>query len=171
VSNNHYLIRYGSTGLILLKHYLVEGTTVNFSEEDESPQVICSYFSLDNGATVQHISGMGPKNNEVQVPGDFVNLQEGIESGVYGRQRRVNVLKAGYTVCLLSSLRCPISTKLVDSNYILPAHTKAVVLYGECVFEDKDRSLVANRYNMILERPYDLKLTGSGKLMVINIEV
>jgi hypothetical protein len=113
---------------------------------------------------------MGPKNSDMQVPGDFVNLQEGIESGVYGRHRRVNVLKAGYTVCLLSSLKRTISTKMVDSDCILPARTKAVVLYGKCVFEDKGTILAANRYNMIHDRPYDLKLTGPGKLMVINIE-
>jgi len=170
VSNNHYLIRYGNTGLILLKHYLVEGTTVVFSEADTAPQVICSYFSIDDGATVQHVSGMGPKNNDMQVPGDLVILQEGIDSGVYERERRVNILKAGYTVCLLSSLKRTISTKIVDSDCILPAHTKAVVLYDQCVFEDKSTILVANRYNMIHDRPYDLKLTGPGKLMVINIE-
>lgn len=168
-SEYHYFFRYDKTGLLLLKHYLIEGTQVDFSE-DNTAEIIASHWPTENGATFRMLRGMKAKDGEIYGPGDILDLQGGIITGQYEKERWVEVIKSGYTLCLMSTIKTRIETSLVDcSDFVLPPNTKAIPMSGEVVFWDQNMLKVASKYNLILERPYSLQLNGTGKLMLINI--
>lgn len=155
---------------MLLKHYVLEGTLVDFWE-DNSWEVLCSHWPTNGGATFRMSKGMNAKEGEVYGPGDILDLQAGILTGHYEKKRWVEVIKSGYTLCLMSNLNCRAKTRIVDStNFVLPLNTRAIPLENTVYFNDQGVDKAANQYNLILDRPYPLQLVGTGKIMVINIE-
>lgn len=167
--NTNLILRYNQTGLILLKHFLLEGTSHCFWEVGN--EAICTYFPSDDGIACTLTEGTGDQQGNILLPGSYIDLQYQLMSSQYNAKRNCEVIKSGYTVCLLSTLKCRIVTKIVEGNFRLPPSTKAIVLHSSYFFTENGVAKTANQYNMIMDRPYELDLTGHGKLMVINIQV
>jgi len=163
--SNHYVIRYPEVKLALLRHYLIGGTWTHFYNDS-----ICTYFPPEDGVTLKFLAGSGSEYGNVYGPGSYLDLQLMSSGGPLQNKRQALILESGYTICLVSKLPNRIQTKIIEAeNFELPAHTKAIVLSGPMAFTDSNSDKVAHQFNLILDRPYNLKLSGHGKLMLINI--
>lgn len=164
---NNYMWMYPQTGLSLLKHYLIGGTCIYFDDD-----CVSTYFPLEDGITCKMLAGTGSEYGKVYGPGTYLDLQLMTTSGTLERNRQILISNSGYSICLVSKLGCRIESRVVEAkNYKLQAHTKAIPLNDPVFFTDKNVDITANKFNMIMDRPYDLELNGTGKLMLININI
>lgn len=143
-------------GFILIIHQLFGGTWIEFDD-----QVCYTIFPFDCGPTLQMFRGYGDMTGQIHGPGSFIDLRS-----VMYNKRDALIMKDGYSHCL-SLKRLRDVTYISGSNTVLPSNTMGLLVSGELEFKDRGQTKHASRYDLIVDRPYELNLIGQAELFLI----
>ena len=149
------IIKYN--GFMLIIHQLYGGTWITFED-----QVCYTIFPIDCGPTIQMWNGTDSMFGQIHGPGTFIDFRS-----IMYNKRDVLIIKDGFSHCLSINKDRNV-TYISGNNIILPSNIMGLVVNGEVEFNELGQTKRANRYDLIVDRPYELSLNGQAEILLIS---